>query len=269
MLRKPRPWPPDDMRIMYIMLNNARSAVKRPAGNVILGFRGVASQWLIPLLASALLAPPTGAAPFPHGELQRQAELFVINQLRDSGQDVTARPDPVDSRTQLPGCAEIEGFLSPGARLWGRTHVGLRCVAPNSWTIYVPVDVRIVGDAVYPMRVIRRGQVIGPTDVELRSTVLTQHSPDVVLRLGDVAGKTAQLDLSPGNPIRQPWLSDTLMVKQGKRVRMISKGAGFSVSMEGIALEHGAAGRVVRVKAASGRVVQGIVRGPGLVEVTY
>jgi flagellar basal body P-ring formation protein FlgA len=269
MLRKLPPWPSDRLRIMYIMLNNAPRMLKGPIGEVEVGFRGVACQWLIALLVSALPAFPTWAAPFPHAELQRQAELFVINQLRDSGQDVTAKADPVDSRTQLPGCAELEGFLSPGARLWGKTHVGLRCVAPHSWTIYVPVDIRIVGNAVYPLRVIRRGQVIAPTDVGLRSTVLTQHSPDVVLRLADVAGKTAQLDLAPGNPIRQPWLSDTLMVKQGKRVRMISKGAGFSVSMEGIALEHGAAGRVVRIKAASGRIVQGIVRGPGLVEVTY
>jgi flagella basal body P-ring formation protein FlgA len=251
------------------MLNNRCRTLRRPTHSVDVGCRGVACQWLIALLVAALPAFPTWAAPFPHSALQREAESFVINQLRDSGRDVTAKADPIDSRTQLPDCAELEGFLSPGARLWGKTQVGLRCVGPQSWTIYVSVDVRIAGNAVYPLRVIRRGQVIGATDVELRSTVLTQHSPDVVLRLEDVAGKTAQLDLAPGNPIRQHWLSDTLVVKQGKRVRMISKGAGFSVSMEGVALEHGAAGKVVRVKVGSGRIVQGIVRGPGLVEVTY
>jgi flagella basal body P-ring formation protein FlgA len=33
----------------------------------------------------------------------------------------------LDSRLRLAPCAKVEPFLPPGARLWGKTRLGLRC----------------------------------------------------------------------------------------------------------------------------------------------
>jgi flagellar basal body P-ring formation protein FlgA len=250
---KQRLWQPN-MRIMYIMLNK----VVRCARSVI-----------IPVGLLILIPPSHAQSVMPHTELQRRAETFVLNQFKESGKEISVVADPIDSRTSLPSCRQIEGFLSPGARLWGKVQIGLRCLGPEPWVIYVPVDVRITGFAVYPRHPIRRGEVIGSADVELRKTILTQYSSDIALDLDNVEGKTTQLDIPLGTPVRQAWLAETLLVRQGKRVRLISRGSGFVVSMEGVALEHGALGKVIRVRSSTGRIVQGIVQGPGLVEVSY
>ena len=57
------------------------------------------------------------------------------------------------------------------------------------------------------------------------------------------------------------------MVRQRDQVRVVTNGAGFSVSNEGKALNSAAAGQVVKVRLASGRVISGIARPDGVVEV--
>ncbi len=45
----------------------------------------------------------------------------------------------------LPPCVQLEAFLPPGARAWGRVSVGVRCLAPSPWSAWVPADVRVKG----------------------------------------------------------------------------------------------------------------------------
>src|SRR4051794_3646230 len=51
------------------------------------------------------------------------------------------------NRLQLAPCAEMEPFVPPGARLWGRTTLGVRCVSGATWQAFLPVHVRIYGQA--------------------------------------------------------------------------------------------------------------------------
>jgi flagella basal body P-ring formation protein FlgA len=44
------------------------------------------------------------------------------------------------------------GFLPPGTRLSGRTHVGVRCLGPNVWSVLVPVQIAISGNYVATAR---------------------------------------------------------------------------------------------------------------------
>ena len=45
----------------------------------------------------------------------------------------------------LPPCVQLEAFLPPGARAWGRVSVGVRCLAPSPWSAWVPSEVRVKG----------------------------------------------------------------------------------------------------------------------------
>ncbi|MBY0267906.1 MAG: flagellar basal body P-ring formation protein FlgA, partial [Burkholderiales bacterium] len=65
--------------------------------------------------------------------IQGSIEHFLRAQTAGLPGTVSHSIGPIDART----CAAPEVFLPPGARLWGKSHVGVRCSVPASWTIYV------------------------------------------------------------------------------------------------------------------------------------
>ena len=54
----------------------------------------------------------------------------------------------LDPRLRLAPCARVEPYLPPGAKLWGRTRLGLRCVqGATNWNVFLPVTVKAFGPA--------------------------------------------------------------------------------------------------------------------------
>ena len=54
----------------------------------------------------------------------------------------------LDSRLRLAPCARVEPYLPVGARLWGRTRLGLRCVeGATAWNVFLPVTIKAFGPA--------------------------------------------------------------------------------------------------------------------------
>ncbi|RAE77565.1 flagellar basal body P-ring formation protein FlgA, partial [Burkholderia multivorans] len=43
----------------------------------------------------------------------------------------------------LAACTTLEPFLPTGARLWGRTTVGVRCAGERPWTVYLQAKVTV------------------------------------------------------------------------------------------------------------------------------
>ncbi|PKO57320.1 MAG: flagellar basal body P-ring formation protein FlgA, partial [Betaproteobacteria bacterium HGW-Betaproteobacteria-19] len=41
----------------------------------------------------------------------------------------------LDSRNQLPPCAQLEAFIPGGTRPWGAISVGVRCESPVTWQV--------------------------------------------------------------------------------------------------------------------------------------
>ena len=82
-------------------------------------------------------------------------------------------------------------------------------------------------------------------------------------------GKTVRSSVAAGQPLRGDLLIAPWSVQQGQSVKLVSTGAGFTVSNEGKALNNASEGQVAQVRTASGQVVSGVARGLGIVEVTY
>ena len=54
----------------------------------------------------------------------------------------------LDPRLRLAPCERIEPYLPPGARAWGRSRIGLRCVQGSTpWNVYLPVTVKVFAPA--------------------------------------------------------------------------------------------------------------------------
>lgn len=159
--------------------------------------------------------------------------------------------------------------MSAGARPWGRTNVGVRCQLEGGWTIYVPVQVKVIGDYLVTARALARGHVIGADDVLARKGDLAELPAGVMTESAQAIGKTLSLSLQSGQLLRSDSLRAAFVVQQGQNVKVVSKGAGFQVATDGRALNNAADGQVVQVRTASGQTVSGIARAGGVVEVTY
>jgi flagella basal body P-ring formation protein FlgA len=145
--------------------------------------------------------------------------------------------------------------------------VGVRCLRPQSWSVFVPVTVRVIADVVVTARGVARGQVLSQTDLTLLSRDVTQLPAGVLNDLEQALGKTVVAALPGGTAVRADMLRAPPAISQGQAVRIIYQGGGFSVSSEGRSLSTAAVGQPARVRIASGKVLEGIVHSPGVVEV--
>ena len=176
---------------------------------------------------------------------------------------------PLDTRTQLTPCNAFEPFLPAGNKLWGRATVGVRCLGPSTWTIYVQVQVNVTGNYLVAARTMPAGYILGAADIVTRSGDLSTLPSSVITDQAQAIGKTVKNGVATGQPIRNDQLIAPWAVQQGQNVRTVSNGPGFSVSSDGKALNNAVNGQVVQVRTPSGQTVSGIARAGGIVEISH
>jgi flagellar basal body P-ring formation protein FlgA len=217
----------------------------------------------------ALSVSHAGAMPQPQNPaaIAQVVEAFVRAQTQNLPGRLEINQGPVDARLSLTRCDSLEAFLPPGARLWGNSTVGVRCQAPEKWSLFVPVQVHVWDAVVVSTRAIARGQVLKADDVALQNLDLTQLPRGVLTDTSEAVGKTTTSHVNGSMPLRADMLRAAAVVLQGQTVRIVFVGRGLRVSSEGRALGNAGTGEPVQVKTASGKLIKGIVQGPGVVEV--
>ncbi len=215
---------------------------------------------LLPLCAQARQDPvPVKAA----------VEEFLQVQTRGLPGTPSFHVNSIDAANNLPSCEAFEPFLPAGARLWGRTTVGVRCAAGANWSLFVKVQVKVEGDYLVAAHALAQGQVLTAADLGRQHGDLTEQPAGVLVEPEQAIGRTVTLGLSAGRPLRSDMLRQVQAVLQGQSVKVLSGGKNFQVSTEGRALNAAAAGQVVQVRLASGQVLSGIARPGGVVEISY
>lgn len=221
-----------------------------------------------PFLLLAGLAMLAHARQEP-AEVKRVIEDFLRVQTRGLPGQASFTVGAIDPNNNLAPCPALEAFLPAGGRPWGRINVGVRCQVPGGWSIYVPAQVRVVGDYFVTARPLARGQAITAADLARRTGDLAELPAGVVTEEAQAVGKTLNISVQSGQILRSDSLRAPPAVQQGQSVRIVSKGKGFQVATEGKALANAADGQVVQVRTASGQTISGIARPGGTVEVVY
>lgn len=170
--------------------------------------------------------------------------------------------------SRLPPCTTHEAFLPPGTNLSGRTHIGVRCLAPTPWSVLLPVKIAISGDYVTTSRPLIAGQAIAPGDLNLATGDLASLPAGVITNPQAAIGKTLRQSLGAGQPLRSDQLLAPLVIRQGQSVRVIVRGRGFSATAEGRALNNAAEGQLAQVRMTTGQTVSGIATADGSVEIS-
>jgi len=171
--------------------------------------------------------------------------------------------------SKLSPCSVLEAFTPQGNKIVGRTHIGVRCLSPNSWSVLVPAQIAVAGNYVTTSRPLIAGQVISESDLVTLSGDVSHLPAGVVSTPSSVVGKTLRNSLGAGQTIRFDQLVAPIVIRQGQTVRVISKGNGFSVSAEGKAVNNTALGQPALIRMNSGQTITGIARADGSVEIEY
>jgi flagella basal body P-ring formation protein FlgA len=220
-------------------------------------------------ILSVAFSLPAFAAPEgrPHEAALQAVESHVQQQLQNPPGKVRVRAGPLDPRLRLSPCEQYQPYLPNGTRLLGNVNVGLRCLTPARWNIFVPVKISIESHYVVAATPLAAGQSIQPHDLLLISGDLGTLPAGVLNDPAQAIGKTLRAALAAGQPLRQEQLVAPLVIRQGQTVRLVVSGPGFTASNEGRALNNAAEGQVVQVRTLSNTVVSGIAAADGTVQV--
>ena len=173
----------------------------------------------------------------------------------------------IDRNLNLPACAAPEAFMAGGARVWGNTSVGVRCMGNSPWTIYVPVSVRVMAGVVVAEHPLTQGRAIEAADLALQEADLGLLPSAVITDTGQAIGRVVTVSVSAGQPLRQDLLRAPLVIQQGQSVTLRAQGAGFKVSAAGKALTNAVEGQVAQVRTLTGNTVSGVARVGFIVDV--
>lgn len=196
----------------------------------------------------------------------------ALNTTMAENPDSLLRPEIImgalDSRLRLAPCQHIEPYLPSGARLWGRSRIGLRCLQGRvHWNVFVPVTIKAWGPAWVLRRAVPGGTVLTQEDAAQAEMDWAEHASSVLATPESWIGQQAAFALHPGQTLRANMVRALPDFERGAQVRVRSMGAGFHVVVSGKALEDGVIGQAVRVKLGSGKVITGTAREGQIVEV--
>jgi flagella basal body P-ring formation protein FlgA len=248
----------------------ARTATVSPAGgigqNTAMTISPNALKTCVLLLLcclSALMRPAVARE-----QLNATVEQYLLTQTRGLPGKVSVSDGQIDPRVQLSPCSAYDPFLPPGTQLWGKATIGVRCLGPSSWTIYLPVQIRVIGNYVVTARALNPGQPLANEDMAVQNGDLTMLPTGILTDREQGVGKTLRSALAGGQPLRSDMLVAPFVVQQGQDVRLVTRGRGFSATNEGKALNNASDGQVARARTANGQTVSGIARPGGIIEVT-
>jgi flagellar basal body P-ring formation protein FlgA len=252
----------------YEAANARAAAVQRYAAAVANANPAASSPRAAPAPQYVAVAP---VQPVPAGQedgetVRKTALAFLQQQSVGLPGNVTVTVAPVFPRG-LAACDSLETFMPPGARSWGHTMVGVRCVGAKPWTLYVAA--RVAVDVTYYVagRQIEPGETLSAADLVPRQADLASLPRTVVTDPSQATGALALLRISAGLPLRTDMLRSASSVTIGQTVKVIAVGANFTISSEGSVLNNAAPGQQVRVRTSEGQIIQGVVKDANTVQI--
>jgi len=214
------------------------------------------------LLQSVALA---GTGTQDHALIKAAVTAFVQQQTADLPGKVAYKVEEIDRRISLPECSKLEVFLPDGAKLIGRSSVKVRCNDVQGWSISVVVQIRVSINLIISARALPLGHTLHEEDLATQTTETTQSGG--ITDTKQAVGKVLRYGITAGQVLREEMLRAPYSIVQGQAVQLIVRGNGFSIRNEGVAINNASEGQTVQVRTNSGRLLGGIARAGGVVEI--
>lgn len=159
---------------------------------------------------------------------------------------------------------------APASARNGLAQVRVRCTAAPGWTRYVGLRIEQTAQVAVLRAPLAQGQPLSAEAIEWQPRDAMRLPADVLLHAGTgLPALTARRALPAGSVLARSQFAAPKAIQRGQAVTLISRAAGMEVRAPGEALADAALGMRVKVRnSASRRVVEGIAKADGTVEVT-
>lgn len=216
------------------------------------------------LALSAVWAQPAPLGPDVDAALLASAQRWLEQTLARQEQRLPLRTELVlgrlDARLKLAPCQQMEPYLPPGSKLWGRSRLGLRCLqGVTRWNVFLPITVKAFGPTWVIKGQVASGAVLQASDAMAAEVDWAEQASPIIANQADWVGQTATRVLATGQALRQDMVRGTQVFQAGSQVRVVASGVGFEIGGSGQALSAGVVGQSARVRMDNGQVLQGQV----------
>jgi flagella basal body P-ring formation protein FlgA len=134
---------------------------------------------------------------------------------------------------------------------------------------WVTAEVEMIRSLVVSVRPLRRSQVIGPEDLEIRPVAVTRAGENYLFDPEALIGKRLTRAVGSGAPISLEMVEAAPIIRPGDRVTLVVETGGLRIATMGRAKEEGFLGRSVAVvNLDSQKTVYGDVVDAATVKVT-
>lgn len=223
------------------------------------------------LTATAIAQANASTTTHPIANVYETVKTYLtMNTLQPHRGSIDIKIERIDSRLKLNKCQNpLRAFLSNNNRIGGKLIVGVRCTKPKPWLVYVPAEVTIFEEILVASKPLQRGHILDQTDIS-RAKIKTSNSNTVYFTDPNrIIGKVLVRPIKAGNILAAHLLQAPRLIRRGQQVTLLVDISGLQIRMKGHALSDGAAGDLVRVRnAKTKRIVEGIVKKPGIVQVS-
>jgi flagella basal body P-ring formation protein FlgA len=192
-----------------------------------------------------------------------------LAQQTAGGDHLDIQVGAIDSRLRLSACAtDLEHFLPPGGRKSGNVTVGIRCMHPKPWTLYVTAQVRHYQKVVVLARSLPRNARLTGADLQLEERDSSLLPLGYFSALEEVEGKHLSRPLNAGYLLHSTVLLAPKVIRRGQEVTLLAQSDGLEVRSRGNALQDGGMGDRIAVKNQHSRqVIEGIIVEEGVIRV--
>lgn len=222
---------------------------------------------LAPLWATSLPAAD-GAITDP--ELIRKAAARAVLERLDVAKgvaDVTV--DNLDSRLRLPACSQaLSGFIAGDGQLRDHTAVGVRCDGSAHWTIYAQVSVSCSVPLLIARHALAQNSAPAASDFDVETRRMPGLYSHYISDPALLAGQRLRRALAMGEVLTADALLTAPVIHRGDQITVLAQAGGMQIRASAIALSDGRPDDRIRAQnLSSQRVVEGVVRSAGVIEV--
>ena len=210
----------------------------------------------IVIALAAMPAVAGGADVATRGQIEQ-----LVREALGTGRRLVVDVGDLDRRLRQAPCQQLEPFVPAGARVWGRTTIGLRCTDGTRWNVSLPIHVRVFGPALVAGTTALAGRPAADGAFRLAEVELSREAGRLLDDPALLDGKVLARVIAAGQPLRASDLRVLQTVTPGDPVQIRLIGNGFEIGAEGVALSGAGDGQAVRVRTDAGKVLSGTARG--------
>ena len=221
-------------------------------------------------MTTASPAKARGAAIHPVADIKATAVAFVTRAAGDK-EEVHTQVLALDRRLRMTRCdVPLTGFWPPAARRHGVSSVGVRCEGQRRWKMFVPVRIAWRKVVMIATRALRRGDQLRQGDLVAQKRDVSGVRFNFLTPSEEYVGHRLARGVSAGAILNRNALLRPKLVSRGQKVSVAVGGRNWQIVMDGIALDDGGLGSLVRIRnAKTRRVVRGEVIAPARVRVPF